>query len=233
MISKGSPCDCLLHFGKEIMSRYKFCVFDFDLTLVDSSKAILKCYKHTLEKFGFAIPDDRVIYNTIGKTLAESFEILTKESDAEMIEQMRVEYVRKADEVMAKESVFYDDTLAMLQVLQCAGVKVGIVSTKYRYRIVDTFRCHTSSMPVDMIIGGEDVTLPKPDPQGLELMISKFGACKEDVLYIGDSYIDAQTAQNAGVDFAAVTTGSTTASEFEKYPNIYIGSSLTDIFQHI
>ena len=215
------------------MSKYKFCVFDFDLTLADSSKAILTCFKHTLAKFGQAIPDDKTIYNTIGKTLAESFTVLTGIDDDEMIEQMRLEYVRKADEVMARDTVFYDDTLAMLQVLQCAGVKVGIVSTKFRYRIEETFRCHTTSFPVDLIIGGEDVEKPKPDPQGLELMINRFNACKADVLYIGDNYIDALTAQNAQVDFAAVTTGSTTPEEFEKYPNVYVGSSLTDIFQHL
>ena len=215
------------------MSKYKFCVFDFDLTLVDSSKAILTCYKHTLAKFGQAIPDDTAIFNTIGKTLADGLKILSGISDDDMIEQMRLEYVRKADEVMARDTEFYDDTLAMLQILQCAGVKVGIVSTKFRYRIEETIRCHTSSFPIDIIIGGEDVKEAKPDPQGLELIISRFNACKADVLYIGDSYIDALTAQNAGVDFAAVTTGSTTAEEFEKYPHIYIGSSLTDIFQHI
>ncbi len=215
------------------MSKYKICVFDFDLTLADSSKAILTCFKHTLAKFGCEIPDDRTIYNTIGKTLTESFGILTGLDDAEKIEQMRLEYVSKADEVMARDTVFYDDTLAMLQILQCAGVKVGIVSTKFRYRIEETFRQHTTSFPVDLIIGGEDVTIPKPDPQGLELIISKFGACKADVLYIGDSYIDAVTAQNAQVDFAGVTTSSTTAEEFKKYPNVYIGTSLTDVFQNL
>ena len=165
--------------------------------------------------------------------MADSLKILSGISDDDKLEQMRLEYVRKADEVMARDTEFYDDTLAMLQILQCAGVKVGIVSSKFRYRIVETFRHHTSSFPIDLIIGGDDVKEAKPDPQGLELIISKFNACKADMLYIGDSYIDAQTAQNAGVDFAAVTTGSTTAEEFEKYPNIYVGTSLTDIFQHI
>ena len=215
------------------MSKYKFCIFDFDLTLADSSKAILTCFKHTLSRFGYDIPDDRTIYNTIGKTLVDSFDILTGITDNPQREQLRVEYVSKADEVMARDTVFYEDTLAVLQVLQCAGIKVGIVSTKFRYRIEETFKYHTTSFPVDMIVGGEDVTQPKPDPQGLDLIISRFGAEKKDVLYVGDNYIDAKTASNAGVDFAAVTTGSTGKAEFEKYPHVYIGNSLTDIFRHI
>ena len=127
-------------------------------------------------------------------------------------------------------TVFFDDTIAILQVLQHAGVKVGIVSTKYRYRIVDSFKANTSSMPVDEIIGGAEVKNAKPDPEGLELMVQKLGVEKADVLYVGDSHIDAQTAQNAGVDFAGVTTGTAAKADFEKYPHVFIANSLTELF---
>lgn len=215
------------------MSKYKYFVFDFDLTLADSSQGILECFKHVLKEYNYPEKDDTTIYNTIGLTLVDAFDLLTDTPNNPKREEMRKAYVKKADEVMVKHTYFYDDTIAILQTLQNAGVKVGIVSTKYRYRIIDTFKQQAGSFPVDIVIGGEDVKAAKPDPQGLELIIERFGADKQDVLYIGDSYIDAETAQNAGVDFSGVTTGSTTKAEFEKYPNIYIGKSLLDIFQNI
>ena len=215
------------------MSKYKAVVFDFDLTLADSSKGILMCFKKTLKDFGYDIPDDTTIYNTIGLTLVDAFDLLTKIPNNPQREDMRKVYVKHADTHMVANTFFYDDTIALLQVLQNAGIKVGIVSTKFRYRIVDTFKAQAGSLPIDIVVGGEDVKAAKPDPQGLNLIIEKFGAQKEDVLYVGDSYIDAETAQNANVDFAGVTTGSTTKKDFEKYNNIYIGESLLDIFQHI
>lgn len=213
-----------------IVGKYKAYVFDFDLTLADSSKGILICFKHTLEKFGYEIPDDRTIYNTIGLTLVDAFDVLTGIENNPQREDMRKEYVHKADEVMVKYTYFYDDTIAIMQVLQHAGKKVGIVSTKFRYRIEDTFSVQANSHPYDEIIGGEDVKNAKPDPQGLNEMIKRLNLDKSDVLYIGDSYIDAETALNAGVDFAGVTTGSTDREKFEEYPHVYIGSSLLDIF---
>ena len=215
------------------MSKYRYFVFDFDLTLADSSQGILECFKHVLKEYNYPEKDDTTIYNTIGLTLVDAFDLLTDTPNNPKREEMRKAYVKKADEVMVKHTYFYDDTIAILQTLQNAGVKVGIVSTKYRYRIVDTFKQQAGSFPVDIVIGGEDVKAAKPDPQGLKLITERFGADKQDVLYIGDSYIDAETAQNAGVDFAGVTTGSTTKADFEKYPNIYIGKSLLDIFQNI
>ncbi|MBQ9375369.1 MAG: HAD family hydrolase [Ruminococcus sp.] len=215
------------------MAKYKAYIFDFDLTLADSSKAILTCFKHTLTEFGYPIPDDKTIFNTIGLTLPDAFDVLTGIKPNPQREEMRKVYVKKADEVMAKNTFFYDNVLAILQTLQNAGVKVGIVSTKYRYRIVETFDVQSGSFPYDEIVGGEDVENAKPSPDGLELMIKKLNVDKSDVLYIGDSYIDAKTALNAGVDFAGVLTGSTSKSDFEKYPNICIANNLLELFTSI
>lgn len=213
--------------------KYRALVFDFDLTLADSSKGILICFKHVLEKFGYEIPDDEAIYNTIGMTLTDAFDVLTGIANNPQREEMRKEYVKKADDVMVVNTFFYDNVIAVLQVLQQAGIKVGIVSTKYRYRISDTFECQAHSHPYDEIIGGEDVQNHKPDPQGINMIIDRFKIDKDKVLYVGDSYIDAETAMNAGIDFAGVTTGSTTAEMFGKYPNICISDNLLKLIQNI
>ena len=48
-------------------------------------------------------------------------------------------------------------------------------------------------------------------------MIEEWNLEKSQVLYVGDSVVDAKTAQNAGVDFAAVTTGTTGFDVFEDF----------------
>ena len=59
------------------MSRYKAYIFDFDLTLVDSTKPIVACFKHILKSFGYDIPDDQTIIDTIGLPLTDAFDILS------------------------------------------------------------------------------------------------------------------------------------------------------------
>ena len=215
------------------MSRYKAYIFDFDLTLVDSTKPIVACFKHTLKTFGYDIPDDQTIIDIIGLPLTDAFDILSGITPNPNKEQMRKTYVAYADGIMARESIFYPDALGILQSLITAERKVAIVSSKMRYRIVETFEHHTASMPVDLIIGLEDVDKAKPDPAGILCAVDKLGVSKEDVLYIGDSYIDAETAQNAGVDFAGVATGSTPKEKLREYPNVCVGDSLTEVFLNI
>ena len=73
------------------------------------------------------------------------------------------------------------------------------------------------------------VTLPKPDPEGLERAVEAMGMDKGEVLYCGDTTIDAATAKNAGVDFAAVLNGTTPGSDFEAYPYVHIAPDLLEL----
>lgn len=212
--------------------KYKACIFDFDLTLADSSKGILICFKHTLAAFGYPVPSDEIIYNTIGMTLLDAFDLLTGITPNPEREKMRVEYVRKADEEMVKNTVFYPNAIKILTELRAAGVKTGVCSTKFRYRIKDSFERQAGTMPIDLVIGGEDVTEAKPNPQGLLKCAEGLGVDKREVLYVGDNSIDAETAQRAGVDFAAVLTGSTTREKFTEYPHVYLAESLTDLYEN-
>ena len=58
-------------------------------------------------------------------------------------------------------------------------------------------------------MGGEDVKAPKPSPEGVLFALEHLGSTPEETLYIGDSTVDAETARNAGVDFAGVLNGMT------------------------
>ena len=74
---------------------------------------------------------------------------------------------------------------------------------------------------------------PKPNPEGLLKSLEYFNCNKEDVLYVGDSYIDAKAAENGHIDFIGVTTGTTTQKDFNEYNNIKIVDNLSDILEVI
>ncbi len=82
---------------------------------------------------------------------------------------------------------------------------------------------------VDFIVGGEDVRIAKPAPEGLLCAVSRAVCDKSEVLYLGDSVVDAETAQAAGVDFAGVLHGMTTREALEVYPHVAIVDDLRRI----
>lgn len=208
-------------------------IFDFDLTLADSTKGIIECFRYSLDKYGFEVPDDETIKKTIGLTIEDAFVSFIGKRDEELIKKLSDTYRTRADEVMTANTHFFDGVLGVLQLLKNAGVKLGIVSTKRRYRIAEAFERENNSYLIDEIIGPESVSHVKPDPEGLNRMIEVLGVDKSETLYTGDSYIDAETAKNAGVDFCGVLTGTTTKKDFSKYPSVAICDDLTGLLRNV
>ena len=211
------------------MNNYNTYIFDFDYTLADSSKGIVFCFKHVLKEHGYTNVIDEEIKRTIGMTLENSFNSLTGVSDKEKLSIYVKEYVKKADTYMTDNTILFPETAEVLKSLKDSGNKIGIVSTKFRYRIKEVLEREFDDDLIDVVIGGEDVTIHKPSPEGLFLAINQLNSNKKNCLYIGDSAIDAAAAKAADVDFYGVLNGATTREELEKYPHIVIAQDLTEL----
>ena len=211
---------------------YTTYLFDFDYTLADSSRGIVTCFRNVLNKHGYTNVTDEDIKRTIGKTLEESFSILTGVTDEEQLAGFKSEYRKEADTHMTINTVLFLETKSVLLALKDAGAFIGIISTKYRYRIKEMLDQHFPGSFFNIIVGGEDVQTAKPSPEGLLLAIKQLHVTKAETLYIGDSTVDAATAKAAGVDFAGVTHGVTTTEELAKYPHWKIMSSLEELLEN-
>ena len=209
--------------------NYTTYLFDFDYTLADSSRGIVTCFRNVLTRHGYTEVTDDDIKRTIGKTLEDSFSILTGVTDAGQLAGFKAEYRKEADTHMTVNTVLFLETKSVLTALKDSGARIGIISTKYRFRIKELLDQHFPEDFIDIIVGGEDVKTAKPSPEGLLLAIKRLHVSKAETLYIGDSTVDAETAQAAGVDFAGVTHGVTTAKELEKYPHRKIMSTLEEL----
>lgn len=211
------------------MKRYHTYLFDFDYTLADSSKGIVICFRDVLERHRHTGISDEQIKRTIGKTLVDSFSILTGIGDEAILEEYRKEYVKEADRFMTANTRLFPETVSVLQALKEKGANIGIISTKYRYRIMELAKDNIPEGIIDLIVGGEDVKTAKPSPEGVFLALKNLETDKDTTLYIGDSIVDAETAQAAGMDFAGVLHGATTAEELEAYPHVAIMKDLTEL----
>lgn len=204
--------------------KYKGLLFDFDYTLGDSTDGIVLCANYALECLGYQPAELETIRRTIGLHLQEVYHVLVKAQGLEGKEAEDNEFARlfmeKADQVMTEKSSFYPGVLLCVRQWKEQGYKLGVVTTKYRHRIEGILEKYKETELFDIIIGGDSVRYPKPDPEGLLQVVEIWNLSKKEVLYVGDSLVDARTAQAAGVDFAGVTTGTTTKEALEQYPNI-------------
>ena len=207
--------------------KYTTYLFDFDYTLADSSRGIVICFRNVLERHGHTGISDEAIKRTIGKTLEDSFSLLSGITAPETLAEYKKEYVKEADTYMTVNTFFFPETVTVLKTLKSQGAQIGIISTKFRFRIREMVDQHFPKDFFDIIIGGEDVKQAKPDPQGLKKALRRLHRQKSETLYIGDSTVDAETAQAAKVDFVGVLNGMTTREELIVYPHRQILDNLS------
>lgn len=211
------------------MKHYKAICFDFDYTLGDSTDSIVAGFAHAMTKLGYPVPDREAVRHTVGYMLEDAFTILSGDDSPENRAKFRPYFIEVALERQRRETTLFPGAVELLRGLKEKGALCGIVSSKRgdtiriimeRYGVLDTLK---------LVIGSHDVTRHKPHPEGLLTAMERLGVEREEVLFCGDTVIDAETAKNAGCDFAAVLNGTTGAEAFDAWPHVHIAPDLYEL----
>jgi phosphoglycolate phosphatase len=91
--------------------------------------------------------------------------------------------------------------------LKGEGYKIGIASNGNKEIIISKLKSYGVDSVVDSIIGYEQVSMPKPSPEGLLKCLGELKVKPGNALYIGDMESDIRAAKAAGVKIIAVTYG--------------------------
>jgi phosphoglycolate phosphatase len=162
------------------------------------------------------------VRRTIGLPLGKTLEYLTGLTDPDLQERFRVLFVEQADRVMVEQTDLIEGVVPALDALREQGMGLGIVSTKYRYRIESILRRHGALDCIDTIVGGEDTATSKPDPEGLHQALKALRVSAADAVYVGDHPVDAEAASLASVPFVGVLSGTAEPNDFRPFPHIAI-----------
>ncbi|MBU7023449.1 MAG: HAD-IA family hydrolase [Theionarchaea archaeon] len=188
-------------------------LFDFDYTLADTSRGVIECVRVALEEMGLPAVSAERVRETIGMSLRETFRHVSEEGNEERSNEFERLFLKRADEVMADLAVMYERARESVQQLRDQFL-LGIVSTKFRYRIQTILKREKMLSAFNVVIGGEDVIHHKPHPEALLKAVDLLGCSPDEVIYVGDSTVDAEAARRASIRFVAVLSGVTGREEF-------------------
>ena len=180
-------------------------VFDFDDTLAETMPARIAAMRHTFETAGIRSPSpEEYVASQRGVPLQTSLDGFDGGRGAELglLRLYRIAYWHKEPGLLR----LFDGVTEMLRSLASAGVGMGLLTSKARDIVVEG-RAAGAVVEVAELglsdlfahaVGVEDVTHPKPHPEGLERLLVALGATPERALVVGDSEVDMLTARNAG-----------------------------------
>ncbi len=183
-------------FEKLLKKRKPTLIFDFDGTLMDTDKSIVEAYREMFRARGREqefTPDRET--EVLGPPLRELFPHYFPEEDVETL----VDEYRKINRKLSDEySVPCPYAKEVLEQFSKAGYDIGIVSTKQKSAITDLLKKFGMDPYVKDVIGIEEVTKTKPDPEGLFTIVKKNRWNADDLIFIGDSAGDIGMGQNYG-----------------------------------
>lgn len=174
---------------------YKYVVFDFDGTLIDSNYLIDRTIRATAEEVLDQKIGQVMINNIWGKVLTEQM----AELDSGRVEELCQYYSNFYRQHRDEHTTIFEGILDMLEVLH-KTCKMAIITNKGRGGLEHGLHKFNMKNYFEIALSKSDVVMKKPHPEGLYKVMEHFKAKAEDVLFIGDSIHDIACGKNAGVD---------------------------------
>jgi phosphoglycolate phosphatase len=204
-------------------------IFDFDYTLADSSAGAVECVNYALRLTGLPEAEPSRIHQTIGLSTGSALERLAGVTDPAVVAAYFGHFLERADQVMADLTRVYPCVPTVLDELRARGLRLGIVSTKLRYRIETILERAGLADRFSVVVGGEDTALPKPAPDGLFLAARQLDSAPPASVYVGDHPVDAQAAAGAGIPFVATLTGVSGREVFADFEPLAVIADLSGL----
>ena len=143
------------------------------------------------------------------------------EKSEENVLRVRKEFIPYYDAHNADKSRPYPGIPELLEQLQSLGLQIAVASNKYQAATQKLIAHYFPKINV------------KPDPTIVDDILSIAKTDRKDVLYVGDSGVDMQTAINAGVTSCGVTWGFRPRTELEEFHPDYIADKAEEILKRI
>lgn len=211
------------------MSRYQVVVFDWDGTLMDSTREIVRAMQAACADVGLPVPDDGraswVIGLSLDRALAHVAPDLTPELEPQFMARYRHHYLRRDPELRLFEGV-----VPMLDRLRAAGVELAVATGKSRVGLNRALES-TGLGDYFSVTRCADETFGKPHPGMLLEIMDELSVMPDSVLMVGDTSHDLNMAANARVHGLGVSYGAHPEQELRRHPHQDVLHSVISVQQ--
>ena len=213
----------------------KLVIFDLDGTLLNTIADLAHSTNYALNKLGYPTHDIEKYNFMVGNGINKLFERALPEGEKteENVLRVRKEFIPYYDVHNADDSRPYPGISELLSYLQSEGIQLAVASNKYQAATEKLIAYYFPKIRFTAVFGQREGVNVKPDPTIVDDILSIAKTDRKDVLYVGDSGVDMQTAINAGVTSCGVTWGFRPRTELEEFHPDYIADKAEEILKRI
>jgi phosphoglycolate phosphatase len=184
-------------------------LFDLDGTLIDSVGDLAAAVNRLLAELGRAPLQIDQVRPMIGDGVAKLVERALAASPGAPVdlEPSVARYVEFYEASPADRTILYPGVAETLEVLDGQGYSLAVCTNKperVTHAVLEAFEIDHY---FERVYGGDSLPFRKPDPRVVGLIRAELNRSPGKTLFIGDSEVDADTAEAAGVRFVLMTYG--------------------------
>ena len=209
------------------MKKISLIVYDFDGTLVNTLADIADSVNLALDEMNLNTLNRETIRGNIGNGVVNLMTRSLINSGCDDIETAVSLFRKHYNHHLLDQTDFYPSGREVVQYF--SDKKNAILSNKPVAFIEKILKALNFLQHFDSILGGDSLEVQKPDPKGLQLLISKLNCPAKQVLMIGDSAIDIETGKQAGVLTCGVTYGLGDPDSLRDAKPDYLIDNLSDL----
>ena len=206
-------------------------VFDFDGTIVDSMKMVFDVLNESLKKKSLPSIEVELLGRMAGLPLIEIISTKAKIS-ASAAKEIEKDVFKAYTSFCRSSCQLLPHVESTLKALKSKRIKLGLLTTTPSKPLKAVAEKFSLEDYFDIMLAKEDAK-NKPNPEGLERIIKKFGIKKDECIFVGDSPIDILTGKAAGVKTIAVTTGIATVEQLQAVNPDAIIANLEKLLTHL
>ena len=198
---KPESADCLL--------------WDVDGTLTDTTSLIAESLDFTYQKHYKRTLPYEDLRALIGTPLKKQIRVFGEpESLGANSQDVMDDFISYYEQNKFRERIL-KPVIAILIEGKSRGLPTALVTSKNQEELQNTLPRLAIAEYVDFAVTADDVTHPKPDPEGLLKALRRFQVRPERAYYIGDTVHDMRAAKSAGVRGVGVTWGAASRTMLE------------------
>lgn len=206
-------------------------IFDLDGTLLNTISDLGAACNHALQRMGYPGHPISAYNFMVGNGVRKLLERAEPDADADTIEEMLTHFREYYDEHCCDTTTPYPGIPELLRSLVDEGINVGVATNKYQSAAEKIIGHYFPDIPFVAVLGQEEGRSTKPDPSIIFAMLNIHPTPKAEVMMVGDSAVDIETARRACINSVGVTWGFRPVSELRKAYADHIISSPNEIFK--
>jgi len=193
------------------MSQIYTILFDLDGTIVDTAPDLMEAHNHVMKKFGHQEKELSDIKTLAGKgawvMMQRSFK---KEiQDEKLKKEMTKEFIEYYSKNIDKGSKPIKGIFNFLEWAKSKKISMAVCTNKQERLAVDLLKKLNLFDYFEYTAGSDTFEYNKPDPRHLTSVVEIIGGNLNKTIMVGDSEVDAMSAENAKLPFVLVENGYT------------------------